>query len=877
MSKKKLLDRNVPGHLFKPTFKRSERQSSTILKKPENKNYKLSEKFFDTNLESSSSYRYGDKKFLVSTQQVRIDYSKFENHTFFHSAVANINESFDRIVNFYPFAGSRREYEEYEDELTGFENYVLSEFPKNKGYLNFSGSAVGELLTAGTYLNVNDRSGAQIPALSPDRTSKKVLDPQINPFSIECFIKIPEQANDNQIVVQKKGSLANNFTLALSESASTSKSSLIFGITSGSRYSYVTSSIDKGDFRHISAVYDPAGDRCLKLYVDDLVVSSSTETVFKKINTFGADLLVGTGEEVRLNNGIFTPKQSFSGSLDAFKLYHKVRSHEDIKKEKFDTSYKQTDLKLHFNFNEASGSHEGSNIVLDSSGNSLHTYILNYIEHNRITGSDNPVKNENTNRCPILFPSHEKVKSLNTQLLLTGSDYDEVNPNLITKLVPPHYFEESNAQDNLTSDLGNLGSAFAATTKNTPGTRENELGTASLLTKFLLVWAKLFDEVKIMLDSVSDYGSIDYDTYDNVPDPLLRQRARSLNVNLPSLFRGSNLAQLIEGVNLDSDYSNSKLSLNEIQNLIWRRILADSTNMKLTKGTLDSIRSVFRSSGIEPENILSFREYGGARQKTLNSSRELKRDVISFLNFSGSLAGSMSSKNYQGYSTGAVPRVKSTFLSASRTEPGIPYIKGAFVNGVSNEPSDGLLTSGSFTYEGFYDWEHGYGDNPESLIRIHTTGSDSPADQEAVCLNLVGEPGKLNLFIRDEGTVGESVKNLMLSGANIFDKDIWYVSFGRTMPHDEEKKATRQEYFVRAAKQYAGEIIESYQTSSHFPISSNSVLNNITTTKNASGSFFAIGRQVFSGSSVAYNKFLNDNPSLVYLFVISYIVGIKFF
>ena len=43
--------------------------------------------FANTNLESTSSFRYGDKVGLISTQQVPTDYSKFENHTFFHSAI----------------------------------------------------------------------------------------------------------------------------------------------------------------------------------------------------------------------------------------------------------------------------------------------------------------------------------------------------------------------------------------------------------------------------------------------------------------------------------------------------------------------------------------------------------------------------------------------------------------------------------------------------------------------------------------------------------------------------------------------------------------------------------------------------------------------
>ena len=131
---KKLFDRNIPNGFFKPKFRKQ--TSREYLKKSDRKNYTITD-FEETNIESSSSFRYGDKKELVSTQQVRTDFSNFVNHTFFHSAVANVNESFDKIINFYPFNGTKKEIEVFEDTLTGFEKYVLDTFPKNVGYLVF--------------------------------------------------------------------------------------------------------------------------------------------------------------------------------------------------------------------------------------------------------------------------------------------------------------------------------------------------------------------------------------------------------------------------------------------------------------------------------------------------------------------------------------------------------------------------------------------------------------------------------------------------------------------------------------------------------------------------------------------------------------------
>jgi hypothetical protein len=187
MSKKALLDRNVPNKIFKPTFRRGD-PTVSFLKKPDNIDHTLSE-FADTNIESSSSYRYGDKKSLVSTQQVRTDFSNFVNHTFFHSAVANVNESFDRIVNFYPFNGKNKDLEIFEDSLTGFEKYVLDNFPKNVGYLVFSGTQKGEAASLGTSISVNDSEGSTYSSISNVKSAKAVLDPKNNPFTVSFFCK----------------------------------------------------------------------------------------------------------------------------------------------------------------------------------------------------------------------------------------------------------------------------------------------------------------------------------------------------------------------------------------------------------------------------------------------------------------------------------------------------------------------------------------------------------------------------------------------------------------------------------------------------------------------------------------------------------------
>jgi len=866
MSRKSLFERQT-GRLFKPKIFRTTNKSAGFLQTPSSGDVKLSENFFNTNLESSSSFRYGDKKGIVSTQQLRIDWEKFENHTFFHSAVAKVNESFDRLVNFYPFEKSRKRIEKFEDDLTGYEKYILDIFPKNVGYLNFSGTQVGEATTNGTQISVVDKKGFTVGSISDLKDGQPVLDPKDNPCSVDFFIKIPTQVNDNQVIFQKRNSLANNLTIALSESNSTTKCDIHFFINSGSNFSVVSGSVSKGTFSHIYAMYDLVNDQRLKLLINDNIHSSSQQTDFGLLNYNGSNLTIATGQDARVGNTVFTNRQTFSGSIDDLKYFHSVDPVKEVKQRKRQSFYRNDaddTLKLYFKFNEPYGVYAGNNLALDSSGNSLHSYVTNFSVSNRLTGSDVPLSSEDINRNPVLFPAFPKVTTLNTRLLTTASLYDDYNPNLIINLVPKHYFQDGTQFRDYEEEMDRLQNNFSTFSSNQPGKNISEIPETQLLIKLLLSYSKYFDELKLLIDGITSFRHTSYNDYDTTPDPLLQEKAQLLNVTLPSLFSYGQTKQIFEGINLRSDARKSTKSLIELQNLIWRRIISEAPRVNLSRGTIRSIKSVFRSSGIEPDNILTIREYGGSKVKSLSASKELKRDVFKFLTFSGSIGKVTTSNTPQGYPTNIeIPKIKTTFLSGSRTQVGRPTPRGAFVNkddinvhGVSNNTSDGLLTSGSFTFEAFYNFPGGYRNN-QSLIRLHTTGTSNPSSTESVVTNLIASNDYLRLYFKDSPT-DLTTRELFLTGVNIFDSDTWYVSFGKENTHDLNTVGTSS-YFLRAAKQLNGDIISQYHTASIFDEHSDSVFKNISA-YNTSGSFLVIGSQSFQNPGSG-NLFINGSST----------------
>jgi hypothetical protein len=846
------------GKFFKSKYQRSKKDLSSYVQEGSKKTFKASD-IKNTNIESKSSFRYEQDMPLKSTQQLNIDYTQFENHIFFHSAVSKVNESFLNILNYYPFNGTKKEIEEFEDSLTGYEKYVLDLYPKNIGYLIFSGTQKGEASSNGTQINVLDKSGARIPSISSNKNKTNVtLDPVTSSFSIQFFIRPETIANDNQILFQKKSSLANNFTLFLSNSSNVNQCELHFGITSGSRNAIVSSSIDKGDFTHVTAIFDNDFDQKIKLITFNKdkvknVVSSSNSLNVNQLKYFGENLNIGSGASFRYNDIIFDQQETFSGSIDEIRYYHRKITDKEIKDNLYRSVNGDSNLVLYYKFNEPYGDYTGNNIVLDNSVNSRNESIKNFIIDNRLTGSDVPVAAEDIDRSPVLMPKYPNVINLNSQLLTSASLYDQVNPNLITKLIPQHYLDLGENFEGYQERLGKI--ATEISTLNNVRESVNTPRSAQMMVKFLLIWAKHFDELKILIDSFSLYNHVNFEDLETVPDSFLAKLSKKLGVELPYLLNAGNDDSFFKGLGYQGEDSKSKLSLQKIQYTIWRRILSDYQNFASTKGTLDNVKSIFMSSGIDPEGIFHIREYGGAKTKSLQNSTQTINDNIGLLKFSGSIGHENEAVNSQGKSNTS-PYVQSGYLSASRVSPGKPNIQGTFINGMSNNVNDGLFTSASFDYHATYFFPTNLLHNSsQSLVRLHTTGTAAPSTSESCVINLVSQPTKLSLFVNDDPTSSD-ITELFLTGLNIADGNIWAVNFGRINSEFLQSDSNSQ-YYLRAGTFEPGLQPTVYQTASLRSEAAAGTLSKINT-YNTSGSFLIIGSQSFEDTS----RFINAGTNI---------------
>jgi len=834
-----------------------------------------------SNIKNPDSFAYSSEGAgLKSTQQLNVDWSKFENHTFFMSAEAKVNLAFEQIINGYPFDGSREEIENFFTNLSGFDKWVFDRFPKFHGQLHFSGTQTSENLpTLGTYIIVKDIQGALFPSISPKADAKiSTLNPKDNKtLSVELQLKIPEiQTNGTQVILQKINQSSNHgFSIRLNPTMSTTTAQAQFDVFSGSSSMSTTATIKKGVFNHLCFILDKDSKfHNLKIFNNESIISTSnTSTQIGNLDIDYNDLLIGSGSQYYSNGVLVTPQQTLSGTIDELRIFHSFRTTSQQKSYSKKSIFSTPDLKLYYKFNEPPPplspiSNDITNsIVLDSSGNSLHSFISNFTGSLRENAKNDLQSNlvyERDDLSVVLFPAYEDVIKLNVELLTSASAYDKENPNIITKLIPRHYLVEGAAEQGLLSAESNNGSPYGG--NGIPG--QGKLNNVQIMLTLLYIWAKFFDEIKLFLDVFSSLRTVDYDLNKSIPNNLLFDIAKHYGFFLPPLFTSSTVEQYVFAENIDPLVKgNESLSLQSVQHEILRRILINLPTVIRSKGTQQSIKAFLRSIGIEPDSSVRFREYGGPTYRKLLHAKENKSDLTTIVNFSSSSL------------------ITSQFLSSSRLQPGYPQPEGAFVqkhiynpHGISNSINDGLLTSGSWTLECNYKYELpiSLSSFTQSLARLCVTGSG--IQNPGLVANLIGyydeDDPRVRLFLRPGNNDNAPLLDMTLNlptGSSLFNGDIWNISFGCER-NDSINSIASSSYFIRVGTQNEGEVLYSSTTSSYFyeltgsgsPLDTNIFRKlDLVYQSNVSGTFITMGsNQVIPEGSTSTYRFLNNNLSV---------------
>ena len=620
----------------------------------------------------SGSWRFDPPRSgIKSTQQLHIDYSKFENHVFFNSARAKVNMAFDNIINRFPFDGTKTEVQNFFDNLNGFEDHVFKRMPAHIGSLAFLG---------GQTVNVADSKGVLFPTLAREMDGKSVLDPKLSSFSFDFQIFVPKNVGSSTSKlpifhkINERGD--TGFTVFMEESAafgSAPSGSLRVLLSDGVGSLSNRLLVEKGKFEHISVNVVRAGDDAqIDMYRNGRFVTGSELKSLGSIDTSAASFMIASAsshaaDAISGGKLTFGSTDFFSGSIDEFRFYHKARTVDEINSNIDVNVFKDSQLKLYYRFNEASGSYSGNNVLLDSSGNSLHSQILDFhVDCRGLRGS--ALKEEDPRYSPVLFPSNADLINLNKSLLFTGSAYDDSNPNLITRLIPHHYLKEAQIDQGLEDFDGGVGDPYTSTL-GVPGS--GRVTQPQIISGLLFTWASLFDDLKLYIQTLGDVEFVNLVKSGSVPDQLLIDKAERLGFPLPDMYSNASLAQFLFGASTQNEKGIISKPLNEVQNEVWRRVLSDLPEILNSKGTIHSIEAFLRDVGIEPGGVFRLREYGGSRKIYLGRDRIKRKETTPFLQFTSSY-----NKFAKSYDTNDISSnfqaLKSPFLIASRSEPGSP-------------------------------------------------------------------------------------------------------------------------------------------------------------------------------------------------------------
>jgi len=782
---------------------------------------------------------------LQNTQQLNVNWSDFSQHTFFNSAEAKVNVAFDKIINQFPFDGTQQEVQEYLASLSGYESHVLQKFPKNIGYITFMSSSKN-------YIKVTDQRGYVFPSITKNADLKSSVFDKLggnNSLSIEFYYAHPTGSigtTQEMVIFQ---ALNNTGTSGISIFVSqTTEITPDFSITSvitdstGIQLLSQVSGIKKGKFHHFVINFEQGTSNKLKTYVNQILKDSSIEQselslLFEDNNVF----YVGYGKpHTYYNGGLVTSVATTSyltGSMKDFRIWNKTfATTGDMKYVAENGSFAQDDLRLQLKFNEPSGSHANSTVVIDSSGNGVHGLFFTngsqaIVNKNREKETySSPVIYENPLLCPILFPSFPSVVSLNQLMLQNAFQYDINNPNLITKLIPAHYFREAEFFEGFSlEDVGN----DYETLKNFPG--GGKIPQAQLITLFLFVWARFFDEMKLYIDNFRSLRLANYEMKDSIPLQFMPFLARYYGFELPNPFSNSNINQYLDSVDIDIQNGRTTTSLQSSLEQMWNRMLVEMPYVIRSKGTKSAIKSLMNAAGINMESTFRIKEYGGSTKKKILRSRKKKESQYRYIDFV--TASHMQSKP----------------LKAFRHEPGAPdpasgpsestvLIEAGDIKIVKpgNPPTLTQITSGSWTWEGHYKFNADTKNYNQSIFRLEAQRSTGTAKNLLVNLIAARSPdfasnsNSLTLHVDAANTGSTSIS---IEDIQLWDGSRWYINVSH------EFGFVSSSYYLYASKPGIDNIISEYSGSFTYPNTSANLLSTFNATENPvnSGSRIAIG------------------------------------
>lgn len=595
--------------------------------------------------------RLDDYSGYFSTQQIKSkDFSDFKNHVYFDSAVDKVSSAFQEIIEF-PFDKSESEYNKYKNNLSGYTKHILqNEYPKNKGYISFRRNGYVKLRNRQGSL-FNDHKDNGFGTLNPRSVAGN--------FSFNFWIRPINDStnvdNDIEVVFQKIHFDSNSgFMCYLKKTVDVNDVKVQLGFKIYAGNTTFDSLIDlftkqtntNAEFYNICINIfkeNNSSIRKIKYFVNgnpvNLVDSSSSDEIsfVSFSNEFqGAEncmyISAPDNDQIVSIDNIYTLKM-LSADIDEFRYYQTALSEDYIKKNMKKSIFSFRHLSLYLKFNEIGGQYTNSNVIIDHSGNKTHGLLLSQNDtsvddtSSYFSSNDCPMLLEMIEDCPVINAGYDEIVNRRNALIDIASNYDEKNINCVFKLFPKHFFISAGSEQNLPV-YANKSSYKSSNSLSAIKPANNHF------VNILLIWARFFDQLKMYIDAVGTYDSINYDELnkEEVVGVHLHSLCKSYGFNFREILSTVTKDQL-NNFDLLNDDQIMQSSIRSIQNKLWYRILLNSQDFLKSKGTHHSIESAFNAVGIDTSKYIDVVEqYSFNNIENIDSNiRKIKK--INTLNF----------------------------------------------------------------------------------------------------------------------------------------------------------------------------------------------------------------------------------------------------
>jgi len=356
------------------------------------------------------------------------------------------------------------------------------------------------------------------------------------------------------------------------------------------------STVATGEWNHYAFVLYNSSSTATDGIVTELYLNGEKN---QTITTAGSrpDVNEITGALVATIGALVAPHESISStdrgwgqlsaSIDDFRFWKVRRTPQEIKKNWWtnvrggaNNDLANTTLGVYYKFNEGiTGTSSVDSNILDYAGRVTNGDFVGYTSSSRLTSS---AINDYTGsslspefKDPIVYSFHPDVKNLKSDLMHTGSFYDQQNYNSLINMIPTWIIEEDERTGG--GDLRNI----------------------------VQIMASYMDKLYLQIQSLPRLQNTTYLSASYKPYPFASHLLESRGFGAPEIFVDAKIREKILSKTDDDEFD---IKLHDIKNLIYQNIYNNLLYIYKTKGSEKSIRNLIRCYGI-PEDLITLNLY----------------------------------------------------------------------------------------------------------------------------------------------------------------------------------------------------------------------------------------------------------------------------